>query len=158
MHWTRLPLMDRIGGYMQCSSSTNWSTFFSGNSISVWSFSRKERVNIDRKTGDQAASTSLCTYKRWPSTIKVTLDRKSGTVKSTSSASILLQQTFTPCDMNASVSLCNVKQFLQRRRPRGDWGDGPPKFEVGGRPMHWSPQGFLWRYAPLRRTGTFFSK
>jgi len=23
---------------------------------------------------------------------------------------------------------------------RGDWRDGPPKFEVGGRPMHSSPQ------------------
>src|SRR6218665_3406134 len=24
-----------------------------------------------------------------------------------------------------------------------DWGDGPPKFEVGGRPMHWSPPIFI---------------
>src|SRR6218665_3438041 len=24
----------------------------------------------------------------------------------------------------------------------GDWGTVPPKFEVGGRPMHWSPQVF----------------
>src|SRR6218665_3328964 len=27
----------------------------------------------------------------------------------------------------------------QGRRPRGDWGTVPQKFEVGGRPMHWSP-------------------
>src|SRR6218665_103282 len=30
----------------------------------------------------------------------------------------------------------------QGRRPRGNWEDGPPKFEVGRRPMHWSPQYF----------------
>jgi len=31
------------------------------------------------------------------------------------------------------------KQLKQGRRPRGTV---PPKFEVGGRPMHWSPQYF----------------
>jgi len=25
----------------------------------------------------------------------------------------------------------------------GEWGDGPPKFELAGRPMHWSPN--IWR-------------
>ena len=32
---------------------------------------------------------------------------------------------------------------IQGRRPRGYWGDGPPKkFQVGGLPMHPSPQYF----------------
>jgi len=31
---------------------------------------------------------------------------------------------------------------FQGRRPRGDWGNGPPKSWGGGRPMHWSHQYF----------------
>ena len=30
----------------------------------------------------------------------------------------------------------------QGRKPRGTWGTVPPKFEVGGLPMHASPQYF----------------
>jgi len=35
-----------------------------------------------------------------------------------------------------------IQRQDQGRRPRGDWWDGPPKYEVGGRPLHWSPQYF----------------
>ena len=33
--------------------------------------------------------------------------------------------------------------MMQGRKPREDWGDGPPKFEVGGRPTHSSPPNIL---------------
>jgi len=36
---------------------------------------------------------------------------------------------------------------IHGRRHRGDWGDGPPKFEVRRRPMHPSPN--IWSSAVI---------
>jgi len=44
------------------------------------------------------------------------------------------------CVMPKNFAARKGSIFIRNRgRNLGDWGDGPPKFEVGGRPMHSSP-------------------
>ena len=123
---------------MQCRSSMKSSTFLFGSSISRWSLSLNEWMNIARNTGDHAASTSLCTNKRWSSTNSVTLDSSSSTMKSTKSPSIImrhlssaavagsttktiLRDTWKDCQFyqytNSDWRCCDVKTAWIRPRP-----------------------------------------
>src|SRR6218665_1740777 len=47
----------------------------------------------------------------------------------------------------------DLLEYSQGRRPGGTGGTVPPKVEVGGRAMHWSPQYFGFRKRVIRHFG-----